>query len=130
MKIPPIEYAMFCDYASVSMDGKFNLNGLFERILLKDTPARHPQMFVVTKLILPEGKYNITFTIMQEDEVLAKSNVEKESKGKLNAHTHFWGITNLEIKDLKPIELQILIDGKQVFVKRLPVIKIEQKKKA
>ncbi len=30
MKIQPIEYALFCDYASLSVDGKLNLVGVFE----------------------------------------------------------------------------------------------------
>lgn len=78
MKIQPVEYALFCDYASVSMDGKINLNGIFERILSEKTPATHPQMFVVSRLILPKGNHSITFTLQQQDRVLAKSTFEKE----------------------------------------------------
>jgi hypothetical protein len=128
MKIAPVEFALFCDHASISMDGKLSMNGIFERILTHDTPVMHPMMFVVTKLILPEGTHNITFTLMQEDKVLAKSNAEKEVKGKLGSHMHFWNIKNLKVDKLEPLELQILIDGKQVYVKRLPVVKVEKKK--
>jgi len=127
MKIAPIEFAIFCDHASVSMDGKLSMNGIFERILTKDVPVMHPMMFVVTKLILPEGDHNITFTLMQEDEVLAKSTTEKKVEGKLGSHVHFWNIKNLKVEKLEPVELQILIGGKQVFVKRLPVIKVKPK---
>lgn len=127
MKIQPVEYAMFCDYASVSMDGKINLNGIFERILSENTPATHPQMYVVSRLILPKGKHSITFTLQQQDKVLAKSTFEKEIAGELGVHNHFWGIQGLKVETWDPIELQILIEGKQVFVKRLPVVKVERK---
>jgi len=129
MKIAPVEFALFCDHASVSMDGKLSMNGIFERILTKELPVVHPVMFIVTKLILPEGEHNITFSLMQEDEVLAKSNAEKKVEGKIGSHVHFWNIKNLKIEKEDPVELQILIDGKQVYVKRLPVVKVEPKDK-
>jgi hypothetical protein len=129
MKIQTVEYTLFCDYASVSMDGKINLNGIFERILTEKTPANHPQMFVVSRLILPKGKHSITFTLMQEDRVLAKSTFDKEISNEIGVHNHFWNIQGLKVESWDPIELQILIGGKQVFIKRLPVTKVERKTK-
>lgn len=127
IKISPVEYALFCDYASLSVDGKMNLNGIFDRIVTDKFPVTHPQMFVVSKLILPQGEHKIGFTLMQEDKVLAKSTVDKKMEAQLGSHTHFWGIKNLEIDEGAPIELQILIGGKQVYVRRLPVRKVERK---
>lgn len=127
MQVAPIEFAVFCDHASVTMDGKLNMNGIFERIMAKQVPVVHPQMFVVSKLVLPEGKHNVTFTIMQEDKVLAKTSTEKDVKGKLGSHIHFWGISGLKVEKLEPVELQILINGKQVYVKRLPVVQVQKK---
>ncbi len=129
MQINPIEYAVFCDYASLSVDGKLNLVGIFDRIMTAETPAVHPQMFVVTKMIIPKGKHNISFTLMQQDKVLAKSNFEKEVEKELAVHTHFWGIQGLKIESWENVELQILLEGKQIFVKRLPVVKVEKKEK-
>ncbi|MFA5792582.1 MAG: hypothetical protein WC897_01785 [Candidatus Gracilibacteria bacterium] len=129
MTIQPIEFAIFCDYASMSIDGKLNLNGIFERIMTEKIPAMHPQMYVVTKMILPKGEHNITFTLMQQDKVLAKSSFEKNVESELAAHNHFWGIHGLKIETWEPVELQILLDGKQIFVKRLPVVKVERKEK-
>lgn len=129
MKIQPIEYALFCDYASLSVDGKLNLVGIFERIMSEQTPAVHPQMYVVSKILIPQGKHSITFTLMQQDKVLAKSTIEKEIDKPIGSHTHFWGIQGLKIESWEPIELQILFEGQQVYVKRLPVIKIEKKAK-
>lgn len=128
MKIIPVEFALFCDYASLSVDGKLNLVGVFERIVTEKTPAIHPQMFVVSKMIIPKGKHSITFSLQQQDKVLAKSTVEKEIEKELGIHTHFWNIQGLKIESWEPIELQILLEGKQILVKRLPVM--EMKKKA
>jgi hypothetical protein len=128
IRINPIEFSMFCDHASLSVDGKLNLNGIFERILTKEIPAKHSQMYVVTKLILPKGEHNISFTLRQQDKVLAKASVEKNIEQGIAAHTHFWGVKNLEVETWEPLEMQILIGGKQVLVKRLPVVKVEPKK--
>jgi hypothetical protein len=127
IRIQPIEFALFCDYASMSVDGKLNLMGIFERIMTEQTPAVHPQMFVVSKMLIPQGKHSITFSLMQQDKVLAKSTIEKEIDKPLAFHTHFWGIQGLKVESWEPIELQILLEGKQIFVKRLPVVKVEKK---
>ncbi|MFA6024197.1 MAG: hypothetical protein WC777_03210 [Candidatus Gracilibacteria bacterium] len=129
VRIQPIEYAVFCDYASMSMDGKVNLVGIFDRIMAEQVPAMHPQMFVVSKILIPKGKHNISFALMQEDKVLAKSSMEKEVEKPLISHMHFWGIQGLKIETWENIELQILFEGKQVLVKRLPIVKVEKKGK-
>jgi len=127
MTIPPIEYAMFCDHASLSMDGKLNMNGIFDRIMTENMPATHPQMFVVSKLYLPKGKHSIAFTLMQQDKVLAKASFDKEIEAELAVHNHFWGIQGLKIESWEPVELQILMEGKQILVKRLPIVKVEKR---
>lgn len=128
IRIRPVEFAMFCDYASVSMGGKMNMNGIFDRIMAKEFPVVHPSMFVVSKMLIPKGSHKITLTLMQEDKVLAKTDLEKESQEQLSVNTHFWAIQNLKVEEEKPVELQILMDGKQIYVKRLPVVKVEEKK--
>jgi len=127
IQIQPVEFSMICDYASVSMDGKLSLNGIFERFVFKELPAVHPQVFVVSKVLIPQGEHKLTFSLMQEDKVLATTSIEKNVEQKLIAHNHFWGIRNLKIEGWEPIEMQILIDGKQVFVKRIPVIEAKKK---
>ena len=127
IQIQPIEFSLLCDYASVSMDGKLSMNGIFERFMAKELPALHPQLFSVTKMLIPQGDHKITFSLMQEDKVLATTSVEKNVEQKLIAHNHFWGIQGLKLETWDPVELQILIDGKQVFVKRIPVIEVKKK---
>lgn len=129
IQIQPVEFSLLCDYASVSMDGKLSMNGIFERFMAKELPSLHPQLFSVTKMLIPQGDHKITFSLMQQDKVLATTSVEKKVEGKLAAHNHFWGIRGLQIEKWDPVELQILIDGKQVFVKRIPVMEVKEKDK-
>jgi hypothetical protein len=130
IKIRPVEYSLFCDYASMAVGGKLNLMGVFDRIFTKEYPVTHPQMFVVTKFFLPEGDHKVTLTLMQKDKVLQKANIEKKVEQKLISHTHFWGIRDLQIEDEGPLEMHVLIGGKKVFARPLPVIKVDEKAKA
>ncbi len=130
IKIKPVEYAIFCDYASVQANGKLNLDGIFDRIMTQEFPLVHSQLYVVTKMILPKGEHKVTLSIHQEDKVLAKSTLEKDVKRDIEPHTHFWNLKSLKIEDDKLVEFQVYIDGQQVYVKRLPVIKVEPKQKA
>jgi hypothetical protein len=127
IQIQPIEFSLLCDYASVSMDGKLSMNGIFERFVVKEIPAIHPQLFSVTKMLIPQGDHKITFSLMQEDKVLATTSVEKKVEKKLIAHNHFWGIQGLKLESMDPVELQIMIGGKQIFVKRIPVLEAKKK---
>lgn len=125
--IRPVEFSLFCDHASVTVDGKLNLNGIFERIMTAEVPATHPQMVAMSKLVLPKGEHKISFTLMQEDKVIAKSQIEKKIEQPLAMHTHMWNIRGLQIENWEPLEMQIFIGGKQVFARKLPVVKVEKK---
>lgn len=126
LKIKPVQYSHFCDYAAMGMGGKLNLSGIFDHIFLKTLPGSFPIIYVVTKLLLPKGEHKVTFTLMQEDRVLAKASIEKDVKETLIAHTHLWGVQDLKITSFLPIEFQVLIDGKQVFIMRLPVLEMKE----
>ncbi|MFT7184201.1 MAG: hypothetical protein ACI9QC_000537 [Oceanicoccus sp.] len=127
VQIQPVEFSLLCDYASVSMDGKLSMNGIFERFMAKELPALHPQLFSITKMLIPKGDHKITFSLMQQDKVLASTSIEKKVEKQLVAHNHFWGIKGLQLETWDPVELQIIIDGKQVFVKRIPVLEVKKK---
>ncbi len=126
MGMQTVEYSIFCDYASLSMGGKLNLNGVFDQFLVKEFPFRHPQLFVASKLVIPSGNHRIAFSLMQEDKVLAKSQIERTVTNDYETHTHLWNIRDLELKTDTLLELHILIDGKEVYVKRLPLVKQSQ----
>ncbi len=127
MQIQPVEFSLFCDYASMSTDGKLSLNGIFDRILYEKLPVIQPQLFIVSKLVLPKGEHKISFTLMQEDAALAKTSIEKNLEAPLSAHHHIWSIAGLKLEKDKPVELQILLGGKQIFIRRLPFVKVERK---
>ncbi|MEK7146439.1 MAG: hypothetical protein AAB802_04660 [Patescibacteria group bacterium] len=118
-----VEYALFCDHVSVSMDNKVSLMGIFDRIFARKTPARHPRMFTVAKLNLPKGNHQMTLALMQEDRVVAKTKLIKKVEHELLGHTHVWELKNILIQDFNSLELQIFIGGRQVYIKTLPVVK-------
>lgn len=125
IKIQPVQFALFCDYAMLSVDRKLSAIGIFENFASKGLPFFQPQMSVIVKMLLPQGKHNVTFSLMREDEVLAKLEAEKEIQGKLEPNTHVWNIRGLKIDEWKNLEFQVLIGGKQVFVRHIPVLQLE-----
>ena len=117
MQLPRVEYALCCDHASIDMDGKLNMNGIFDGINFKEFPAVHPVLFIASKILLPQGKHRITLTLMQEDAVLAKAQMDKESEKDLIVHHHLWRIQNLKLDSPTPLELHVLVDGKEIFIR-------------
>lgn len=120
---PSIKFDLvaFCDHASMSVDGKLNLNGIFDVIVAKKFPTTHAQIYVVSKFHIDKGDHSITFALMQDDAVLAKTSIEKHVEQEGAIHTHIWSVNNLPIRAAKPIELQVIHEGGQVLVKRLLV---------
>jgi hypothetical protein len=127
MKPNPVQYSVFCDYASISSDGKLNLNGIFEQIFANSVPARHPQMYLVTKFRLPKGDHKIAITLMQQDKVLAKSSIEKNVEKESDSHTHLWSIANVNFESWDPIEVQVLMSGKQIYSNQLNLVELKKK---
>ncbi len=119
-----IEYSIFCDHAGVDENNKLVLAGVFDKLLTKKLPALHKLMFVVTKYVLPHGSYRITLVLNQEDQVLAKTTFDKEIDSNLNSGSHIWQIENLKIESWENLELQIYINGAQIYIKTLPVLQI------
>ncbi len=109
----------FCDHASMTVDGKLNMNGIFDVVMAQKFPTIHPQLFVVTKFHLTEGEHPLTFALMQKDAVLAKTSLKKDAPTGGTLHTHIWSIHNLPIQSSEPIEFQVIRDGGQVLIKRL-----------
>lgn len=119
-----IEYSIFCDQAGVAENGKLVMTGVFDKLLTQRLPALHKLMFVVTKYVLPNGSYRVTLVLNQQDEVLAKTTFEKQIDANLNSGSHIWEIHNLKIATWDNLELQIYINGAQVYIKTLPVLQI------
>ncbi len=45
-----VKLAVVADHANVSSEGKLNILGIFDRIVVSDLPAVHPQMHLVVRL--------------------------------------------------------------------------------
>lgn len=128
--IKPVEYAIFCDHASITTDAKLNLNGVFDGILVKEFPNTHDKLYIVSKFLVPQGDHKITFTLMKDDEVLDKSSIEKKVDKPIAASTHIWMVKNLKLETPGVLELQMLMDGKQIYIKRMPVVEVPKKTEA
>lgn len=62
-----LNFSFLCDYASVSREGKLNLNGIFEDINVRSFPAHHPVMFVVANISGVNSKDNFTCEIVIDE---------------------------------------------------------------
>ncbi len=45
-----VKLAVVADHANVSSEGKLNILGIFDRIVVSDLPAVHPQMHLIVRL--------------------------------------------------------------------------------
>ena len=66
-----VDTIMLADFASQSESQKLNVMGVFNRIMAKQFPARHPEMFIVTKISASNAEANtvrkLTIKILDED---------------------------------------------------------------
>lgn len=66
-----LTFALLADYANVSQEGKLNVLGLFNRILVQKFPAHHPQMHLVLRFLAGAGEYGrtrgVTIKLITED---------------------------------------------------------------
>lgn len=59
-----LELLVLCDYAIISKDNKLNILGIFDRLFVNKTPARHAKMFVVGVVSgEPDSKQVLKLTI-------------------------------------------------------------------
>jgi len=63
-----LNFIHICDYASLGEGGKLNVSGIFENINVKGFPAVHPQMFVVTNIIVKKyGEFKEVIKIIDDE---------------------------------------------------------------
>ena len=66
-----VDTVLLADYASTGEQGKLNVMGVFNRIFVKKFPARHPVMYVITKVSASMAEVNMTrklsVKLMDED---------------------------------------------------------------
>lgn len=62
-----LNFSFLCDYASVSREGKLNMNGIFENINAKNFPTHHPLMFVVANIAGVNNRDKFTCELIFND---------------------------------------------------------------
>ena len=51
-----VQLALLADYASVSMDGKMSVAGIFDRLVVHELPWHHPTMFIALRIHFHPGE--------------------------------------------------------------------------
>ncbi len=62
-----LNFSFLCDYASVSREGKLNLNGIFEDINVRSFPAHHPVMFMAANISGVNSGDNFTCELVLDE---------------------------------------------------------------
>lgn len=139
--LPEKESAMhamifLADYASTSSDGKLNVLGVFDQVNAPAFPARHPQLYIVARLISDIGEK----TSQSRHFAIVLLNADSEEVGRMEGEFHFpepvRGVrpeTNIiaQIRDLvfpEPgaYEFVLLVDGYNIYQRPVTVNLIEQ----
>ena len=65
-----VQLALLADYASVSMDGKLSVAGIFDRLVMHEVPWQHPTLFVALRVHFhpgEEGAHGIKIRFVDAD---------------------------------------------------------------
>jgi len=88
MANPKLNFAHICDYASFG-DGKLNIFGIFKSINTKKLPAVHPQLSIVTNILIDKGvEYEEIIKLVRKED---NEEVNPEKQLKFNFSIPFDG---------------------------------------
>lgn len=85
-----VELLQLCDYAMISRENKLSVIGIFDQILVANTPANHPRLFIVSVI---SGQSNDNYSINLD--IKAPSGVSILPTQKLNGQLGPNGTSNL-----------------------------------
>jgi hypothetical protein len=78
-----LRYAILCDFANVTQEGKLNILGVFDRLFAVNFPAIHRELFLVTCIETePEdegGQHEMQVQLINQD-----ANVLADLRGQIN----------------------------------------------
>lgn len=108
-----LRYAVLCDYANVTSEGKLNLCGIFDRLFSHEFPAIHRELYLVTSLETDpedeETERSVTIQLIDADGL---------NLAELNGHMNF-GRGKQVINQLHRFcDLRFAIPGSYQFVIR------------
>ncbi len=119
-------FALFCDYALTSSDGKLSIIGEFDHLHSTAEKATLGKAYLVASFLgTPNEKYDLQVRLVNEkgDDELFKQNfnLTTSPEGKVNIMIEFQGLTFNKFGMYKAV---ITEEGKSVLETQLNVIKV------
>ena len=74
-----LNFVHICEKAFLSQDGKLNVIGIFNKVMAKNFPAAHPELFVVASIKDGQGIYNGKIVVEAPTE-----GIIADAKGQIN----------------------------------------------
>jgi hypothetical protein len=100
-----VSFALYCDAANISQEGKLNILGVFDALQIGALPAVHPRATLVVRLKADqgdEGMHALSFGWMSPNRVEIWS-----SSGEIEVGTPPQGASELDIPVIAAIDLPI-----------------------
>ena len=113
-------FAVLADFASLTIDNKLNVLGIFDKIVSQSVPAAHPQMYLVAgykfecaeagkkdlKVVLIDADGRILFSLEGEINIVATESGEPCSLSQI------FRLGGLVFPQFGDYEFQVLINGR------------------
>lgn len=117
-------FALVCDLAFFGDAGKLSIIGIFKNINGKALPLQHPQMFVVSSILIKgSGNYKKVIKLVRTRdgaEIISPLEFNLAVKGESEAEFGVLGqLTNLKFDEAGLYEIQIFVNSE--LIKKLPL---------
>lgn len=123
-----VELLVLCDHALTSREGKLSIIGIFDRIFVKNIPAKFSRFFVVAVLKgEPNQRYDISLSVKnpQGEEVLPQT---KKISIKLGSHGHsniITDVVNMPLSQAGTYSIALSQAKQKISTKKLNVVKLK-----
>lgn len=114
--------AVLADYASLSIEHKLNIMGIFTTINAMQTPVVHPQMKLVTQFefeVSETGQHEMRIILVDDDgrelfNIAAILNIQHPHDGRPVLMNQIFDLAHLAFPAFGDYEFRILLDGEIV----------------
>lgn len=114
--------AVLADYASLSIEHKLNIMGIFTTISATQTPLVHPQMKLVTQFefeVSETGQHEMRIILVDDDgrelfNIAAMVNIQHPHDGRPVLMNQIFDLAHLAFPAFGDYEFRILLDGEIV----------------
>lgn len=122
---PVVNAMLVCDEAErESKTGKITVKGIFETILAKGFPAKHPFLCVYVKLIDAHGTYPIRFSVLhlETGRLIGTGESEMVAADRMRPIELMFNLRNFIFPDPGTYEFQIHADGRYIGSKTVNLV--------